>query len=51
VAVSTIKNLKFQFKMVAAAILKNKKWPYFGNGLTDQQEIWHDGANWPSEDR
>jgi len=26
-----------------------KKWPYLGNGLTDQQEIWHDGAHWPSE--
>jgi len=23
--------------------------PYHGNGLTDQHEIWQDGAHWPSE--
>jgi len=23
-----------------AAILKNQKWPYLGNGMTDLHEIW-----------
>ena len=35
--------------MVAAAILKNPKSRYLGNGLTDQHSILHDGAYWPSE--
>jgi len=34
--------------MAAAAILKNKKWPYLGRGLTDVDEIWHADAVRPS---
>jgi len=30
--------------MVAAAILKNPKSRYLGNGLTDRHEIWHGDA-------
>jgi len=32
-----------------AAILKNKKWPYLCNTLTDLHKIWHDDSYWPSE--
>jgi len=39
--------------MAAAAILSNRKIaisqsPYRSNGLTDDREIWHDDAFWPS---
>jgi len=34
--------------MAAAAILKNKKLPYIGSGLTDRHEIWHSAAVCPS---
>jgi len=30
--------------MAAAAMLKNKKLPYFSNGFTDLREIWHGDA-------
>ena len=33
-----------QYKMAAAAILKNPKIPYFGRGLSDFDEIWHGDA-------
>ena len=32
-----------------AAMLKNKKRPYLGKGLTDLHEIWRGIAHWPSE--
>jgi len=36
----TVKNFKFEkSKMAAAAILKNKKSPYLGRGLTDFDQI------------
>ena len=45
----TVKNLKFsKSKMAAAAILKNRKSPYLGRGLSDFDEIWHDYAVQPS---
>ena len=37
--------------MAAAAILKIEKSPYLRGGLTDFDEIWHDGAvrpSWPT---
>jgi len=30
--------------MVTAAILKNKKWRYLDNGLTDRHEMWYGDA-------
>ena len=32
-----------------AEILKNQKWPYLRNALTDMHKIWHNNAFWPSE--
>jgi len=32
--------------MVAAAVTKNRKWPYLINGLTHHREIWHGDGYW-----
>ena len=49
-SVQPVTNLKFKkSKMAEAAILRNPKSRYLGNGFTDRHKIWHGYAYWPSE--
>jgi len=46
--VQSVENLNFQNpRWRTAAILKTVKLPYLRNSLTDFDEIWHAGADWP----